>query len=111
MAQEIESVDLTQTSKSLLKLDDRDIVIALATGGIGLLIKKFINAVWTSPSASTVEQIDALRKLIRDCKEAGVTRISAKLSQPAFKEFTASAKDLKISGIQEYQDACVFSRP
>ncbi len=58
---------------------------------------------------SVVDQLEALRKLIRDCKEAGVTKITAKISQPAFKQFRASLRDAKIDVEQVFQDTCVFT--
>jgi hypothetical protein len=103
------TIDLTQATRNLLKLTDRDIVIAIATGGIGSLVKKLWDAVTPSSPPSVVDQLEALRKLIRDCKEAGVTRITAKISQPAFKQFTASVRDAKIDVEQVFQDACVFT--
>jgi hypothetical protein len=109
MAQEFETIDLTTTSKSLLTLTDKDVIILVATGGIGFLVKKLVEAVFHSSASSTVDQLEALRKLIRDCKETNVKKISAKISQPAFASFKASAKDLKIDIVQEYQDACVFT--
>jgi hypothetical protein len=109
MAQEIETVDLTKQSSSLLKLSDKDVVIAISTGGIGLLIKKLWDAITAPSTSSPVEQLEALRKLIRDSKEAGVKKITAKISQPAFKQFKASIHDAKIDVVQEFQDACVFT--
>jgi hypothetical protein len=102
-------VDLTRTSSSLLELSDKDIVIAITTGGIGLLVKKLVDAITASSAPSVVDQLEALRKLIRDSKEAGVKKISAKITQPAFKQFKASIPDGKVDIVQEFQDACVFT--
>ena len=109
MSQEVDTIDLTKATRNLLKLTDRDIVIAITTGGIGLLVKKLWDAATPSSPSSVVDQLEALRKLIRDCKEAGVTKITAKISQPAFKQFRASVRDAKIDMEQVFQDARVFT--
>ena len=101
-------IDLSQVSKSLLRLDQKDVVVALATGGIGLLIKKMIDVI-LSPPASIPEQLDALRRLIESSRAAGVKKISAKMSQPAFTQFMVSANDMKIDLIRNYQEACSFT--
>jgi hypothetical protein len=111
MAQEIEPIDLTHTAiaSSLLKLSDKDIIIGLTTGGIGLAIKKLIDVVRAPSTPSTVEQLDALRRLVREGRDAGVKKISAKIWRPAFKQFKASIHDAKIDVVQEFQEACVFT--
>ena len=101
-------IDLSQVSRSLLRLDQKDIVVALATGGIGLLVKKLIEVIF-SPDASIADQLDALRRLIESSRSAGVKKISAKMSQPAFSQFMLSAKDMKIDLIRNYQEACSFT--
>ncbi|HZT88199.1 MAG TPA: hypothetical protein VFA12_09525 [Stellaceae bacterium] len=106
--QELPVMDLSQVSRSVLRLDQNDLMVAIASGGIGLLIKKLYQAMFPPP-ASIAEQLDALRRLIESCRAAGVKKLSVKMSQPAFAQFRLSAKDLKVEVVQEYQEACMFT--